>query len=51
MNFSKKWDSLKAALALHFASNFCRVHSTIKMTPAEAAGITDRAWGLAELLA
>jgi IS1 family transposase/transposase-like protein len=49
--FSKKWDSLKAALALHFAYyNFCRVHSSIKMTPAQAAGITDRTWGLAELL-
>jgi len=50
--FSKKWDSLKAALALHFAYyNFCRVHRTIKVTPAMASGLTDRPWNLAELLA
>ncbi len=49
--FSKKWDHLKAALALHFAYyNFCRVHRTIKMTPAMAAGITDRVWSLADLV-
>ncbi len=49
--FSKKWGNLKAALALHFAYyNFCRVHRTVKMTPAMAAGITDRVWTLAELL-
>jgi IS1 family transposase len=50
--FSKKWEHLQAALALHFAYyNFCRIHSTIKATPAMAAGLTDRAWGMAELLA
>jgi transposase-like protein/IS1 family transposase len=51
--FSKKWDNLKAALALHFAwYNFCRKHITLKgATPAMAAGLTDRAWNLAELLA
>ncbi|MEO8129038.1 MAG: hypothetical protein ABJF23_11170 [Bryobacteraceae bacterium] len=50
--FSKKWENLRAALALHFAYyNFCRVHRSIKMTPAMAAGITDRVWTIAELLA
>lgn len=49
--FSKKWDNLKAALALHFAYyNFCRVHKTLKKTPAMAAGITDRVWSLSELV-
>ena len=48
----KTRDSLKAALALHFAYyNFCRKHSTIRATPAMAAGIADRAWTLRELLA
>src|SRR6266700_1842492 len=43
--FSKKWDNLKAALALYFAYyNFCRIHKTIKMTPAMAAGITNHVW-------
>jgi transposase-like protein/IS1 family transposase len=50
--FSKKWAHLKAALGLHFAYyNFCRVHSTIKQTPAMASGLATRAWALAELLA
>lgn len=50
--FSKKWGNLKAALALHFAYyNFCRVHRTLKATPAMAAGLTHRVWTIAELLA
>lgn len=51
--FSKKWNNLKAALALHFAFyNFCRGHQTLKgATPAMAAGITDRRWTLGDLLA
>jgi hypothetical protein len=50
--FSKKWGNLKTALAIHFAYyNFCWKHQTVKMTPAMAAGITDRAWTLADLLA
>lgn len=50
--FSKKWENLQAALALHFAYyNFCRGHQTLKgATPAMAAEITDRPWTLAELL-
>ncbi len=49
--FSKKLANLKAALALHFAYyNFCRIHATLRITPAMAAGITDRVWGLGELL-
>jgi hypothetical protein len=50
--FSKKWDNLKAALALHFAYyNFCRVHSSLRVTPAMEAGIADHVWTVAELLA
>jgi len=50
--FSKKWDSLKAALALHFAHcNFCRVHGSVRITPAMAAGITDHIWTLDDLIA
>ena len=49
--FSKKWDNLKAALALHFAHyNFCRIHSTTRVTPAMAAGIADHVWTLDELI-
>jgi hypothetical protein len=49
--FSKKLVNLKAALALHFAHyNFCRVHSTLRVTPAMAAGVTERVWELGQLL-
>ena len=49
--FSKSWDNLKAALALHFAYyNFCRVHSAIRVTPAMEAGIADRVWTLSDLI-
>jgi len=50
--FSKKWENHWAALCLWFAYyNFCRIHSTIRVTPAMEAGITDHVWDLAELLA
>jgi transposase-like protein/IS1 family transposase len=50
--FSKKWENLWAALCLHFAwYNFCRVHRTLRVTPAMEAGISDRIWEVAELLA
>jgi IS1 family transposase len=48
--FSKKKENLRAALALHFwYYNFCRVHSSLRVTPAMEAGIADHAWALAEL--
>ena len=50
--FSKKLENHKAAVALHFAYyNFCRLHGTLRVTPAMEAGITDRVWSIAELLA
>ena len=50
--FSKKWENLKAALALYFAYyNFCRVHKTLRVTPAMEQGIADHVWSLGELLA
>jgi transposase-like protein/IS1 family transposase len=50
--FSKKFESHKAAIALHFAFyNFCKLHQTLRVTPAMEAGITDRVWNIAELLA
>lgn len=49
--FSKKWANHRASLALTFAYyNFCRVHSTLKMTPAMKAGLEDHPWTLAELI-
>lgn len=50
--FSKKWSNHNAALAVYFAYyNFCRVHLSLRMTPAMEAGITDHIWTMRELLA
>jgi IS1 family transposase len=49
--FSKKLANLKAACALHFAYyNFCRIHKSLRVTPAMEAGLTDHAWSISELL-
>jgi hypothetical protein len=42
---------LRAALALYFAYyNFVRMHKTIRMTPAMAAGIALKPWSVADLM-
>jgi IS1 family transposase len=49
--FSKKFENLQAAVALHFAHyNLLRLHKTLRVTPAMAAGVTDRLWSLDELV-
>ena len=49
--FSKKWENLDAAYALHFAwYNFCRVHSSLRVTPAMQQGITNHVWTIQELI-
>jgi hypothetical protein len=48
--FSKKWEDLWAALCLHFACySFCRIHRSLRVTPAMEACITDHVWELREL--
>ena len=50
LGFSKKLTNLRAAVALHvFHYNFCRLHGSLKRTPAMAAGVTDRLWSLDDL--
>ncbi len=52
LSFSKKWENLWSAYCLHFAYyNFCRVHQTLRVTPAMESNLTDHVWDLAELLA
>jgi IS1 family transposase len=49
--FSKKVENHVAALALHYMHyNFCRVHQTLRVTPAMEAGITDHVWGIDEIV-
>jgi IS1 family transposase len=49
--YSKKLENHKAAVALYVAHyNLCRVHETIRMTPAMALGLTDHIWTIGELI-
>jgi hypothetical protein len=49
--FSKKLSHLKAACALHFAwYNFCRVHSSLRVTPAMEAKLENRVWNIGDLV-
>jgi IS1 family transposase len=49
--FSKKLSHLKAACALHFAHyNFCRIHRTLRVNPAMAAGISDHIFSIEEIV-
>ena len=48
--FSKKVENHAAAVALHFIHyNFARIHKTLRITPAMAAGISDHVWSLEEI--
>jgi IS1 family transposase len=50
--FSKKIENHGHAVALHFMHyNFCRIHKTLRVTPAMEAGIADHVWSLEELVA
>jgi hypothetical protein len=50
--FSKKIKNHCAAVALgYFAYNFIKIHRTLRMTPAMAAGVTDRLWEASDLVA
>ena len=49
--FSKKMENHAAAVALHFMHyNFCRIHQTLRVTPAMEAGIADHVWEIEELV-
>jgi hypothetical protein len=49
--FSKKVENLACAVSLHFMHySFCRVHQTLRVTPAMQAGVTDYVWGLDEII-
>jgi IS1 family transposase len=49
--FSKKVENHVAAIAIHYMHyNFCRIHQTLRITPAMAAGITDHVWSLGKII-
>jgi IS1 family transposase len=50
--FSKKFEAHANAVALHFVYyNFCRIHKTLRVTPAMAANVTDRLWEVSDIVA
>ena len=49
--FSKKVENHEHMLALHYMHyNFCRIHQTIRCTPAMEAGVSDHVWSIEELV-
>ncbi|HEY3277768.1 MAG TPA: IS1 family transposase [Syntrophorhabdaceae bacterium] len=49
--FSKKAENHAHAVALHFMHyNFCRIHKTLRVTPAMAAGVTERVWEIRDIV-
>jgi IS1 family transposase len=49
--FSKKVENHIASLAIHYMHyNFVRIHQTTRVTPAMAAGVTDRLWEVEDLV-
>ena len=50
--FSKKVENHEHALALYFMFyNFCRIHQTLRVTPAMEAGLSDHVWSIDEIIA
>src|SRR5688572_1957034 len=50
--FSKKVENHAHAISLHFMHyNFVRVHQTLRITPAMAAGVTGKLWEIADVVA
>lgn len=48
---SKKLEMHEHSVALHFFHyNFIKIHQSIRMTPAMAAGVTERLWEVADLV-
>ena len=49
--FSKKVENHAHAIAIHFMNyNFARIHKTLRITPAVAAGVSDHVWSLEEII-
>jgi len=50
--FSKKVENHAHAVALHYMHyNFCRIHQSLRVTPAMEAGIADHVWSVEDLIA
>lgn len=48
--FSKKIENHEHSIALHYMHyNFARIHKTLRVTPAMAAGVSDHVWSIEEI--
>ena len=49
--FSKKIENHVASIAIHYMHyNFVRIHQTLRVTPAMAAGVSERLWSIEDLV-
>jgi len=49
--FSKKIENHIASIAIHYMHyNFCRIHQTLRVTPAMQANVTDHVWSIEEVV-
>ena len=49
--FSKKVENHVHAVAIHYMHyNFARIHKSLRTTPAQAAGVTERLWEIADIV-
>jgi hypothetical protein len=49
--FSKRVENHALSVALHYMNyNFCRIHKTLRATPAMAAGVTSRLWEIGDIV-
>jgi hypothetical protein len=49
--FSKKIENHALSVALHYMHyNFCRIHKTLRFTPAMAAGVSDHLWSIDDIV-
>ena len=49
--FSKKVENHLASLAIHYMHyNFVRIHQSLRVTPAMAAGVSDRLWSIEDMI-
>ena len=49
--FSKKIENHAHAVAIHYMHyNFARIHKSLRVTPAQAAGVTDQLWDIADIV-
>jgi len=50
--FSKKVENLESQVALYFMNyNFCRIHASLRITPAMESGVSDHVWSMEEVVA